>query len=269
MLILKRRSLHRGIAILAAVAVAALLAVALQGPIPQPAEYHDFADRRSLLRIPNFWNVVSNFPFLIFGGLGLLAIWRGPAPGVLPPLKQAYVCFFIGAALVALGSGYYHWSPDHATLVWDRLPMTIAFMAFFAIMLGEQLDPRLGRAALWPLVLAGIASVVYWHLSENAGRGDLRPYVIVQFVPMLLVPLMLLLFRSRLNRTHLIWAVLGAYAVAKLVEALDRPLFELTGQMSGHSLKHLAAAAGAYFMWRAVLVRRVEPGPRESAAASR
>lgn len=251
------------------VAFAALLLIAWQGPIPQPSGYHDFADRRHLLGIQNFWNVASNLPFLVLGGLGLLALLRGPTPGVLPPLRHAYFCFFIGAAMVALGSGYYHWSPDHTTLVWDRLPMTIAFMAFFAIMLGEQLEPRLGRAALWPLVLAGIASVVYWHLSENAGRGDLRPYVVVQFVPMLLVPLMLLLFHSRLNRTNLIWAVLAAYAVAKLFEAFDRPLFELTGLLSGHTLKHLAAAAGVYFMWRAVRVRQVEQGPKESAAACR
>jgi hypothetical protein len=245
------------IAILLSVAAVALVAVALQPPIPQPASYHDFADRRGLLGIPNFWNVASNLPFLLLGGLGLVAVWRGPAPGVLPPLRPAYLCFFIGATLVAAGSSYYHWSPDHASLVGDRLPMAIAFMAFFAIMLGEQLDPRLGRGALWPLLLIGAASVVYWHYSEKAGRGDLRPYVIVQFVPMLLVPLLLLLFRSRLTRTRLVWGVLAAYALAKLLEAFDRSLFETTGLISGHSLKHLVAAAGVYFMLRAVRVRQV------------
>jgi hypothetical protein len=102
-----------------------------------------------------------------------------------------------------------------------------------------------------------VVSVVYWYFTEAAGRGDLRLYVIVQFLPVVLIPLMLLFFPSRLSRVRLIWAVLGAYGLAKLFELADEWVFSLAHMVSGHTLKHLAAALGAYVFLLAV--RRRHP----------
>ena len=244
--------------LLVAISIAAALGLWVKGPIPQSLGYHQFADQRSFLGVPNFWDVVSNLPFLVIGILGVVAICRGRAPGCLPALKPAYLCFFVGTALVGLGSAYYHLAPTNETLVWDRLPMTVAFMSFFAIVVGENLGVKTGARLLVPLILAGMLSVGYWALTERAGHGDLRPYLFVQFVPMLLVPIILLLFPSVFSGNGYFWAVLGAYAVAKALEHWDAPIFHAGGIIGGHALKHLAAALGTFFVWLAA-TRRTQP----------
>ena len=79
---------------------------------------------------------------------------------------------------------------SNATLVWDRLSITVSFMAFFVIVYGETVSVRTARMMLGPLVGLGIVSVFYWHITESQGVGDLRLYGLVQFLPMLLIPFM-------------------------------------------------------------------------------
>jgi hypothetical protein len=129
-------------------------------------------------------------------------------------------------------------------------------MAFFSAIVGEHLSTELGQQLLWPLIAIGIAAVMYWHLTELAGRGDLRPYVLVQFLPMVLLPLILLRYPSRLKGTGYLWAVLAAYALAKGAEAADESIFAFTGFISGHSVKHLLAAAGGMAFLAALQRRR-------------
>jgi hypothetical protein len=247
-------------ALLLFVAAAAGLAVVLRGPIPQPAAYHAFADGRALLGIPHFWNVVSSLPFSLVGLAGLRVLRRGPAPGAVPALRACYGAFFAGAVGIGLGSAAYHLDPSNASLVWDRLPMTVTFMAFFAIVLGEHTGQGLARRALPVLLLAGIASVLYWVVSERLGASDLRPYVLVQFLPMLLIPLVLLLYPSRLTRVSLLWALLALYGAAKALEHFDAGVFEALGQLvSGHTLKHLLSALALACMVLALRVRRPKP----------
>jgi hypothetical protein len=234
--------------LLAGVVIFGVVAVIAHGPIPQTQGYHAFADQRRLIGIPNFWNVASNLPFLVVGLAGLWTLRRRPTPGVLPALFPAYLSFFFGTILVAIGSGYYHLSPSDGSLVWDRLPMAVTFMAFLAVLIGEQIAPEIGARSLIPLLVVGILSVVYWWFTERQGGGDLRPYVIVQFLPLVLVPLLLLLFPSPLTRVSLLWDLLAAYALAKLLELLDGPVFKILHAISGHSLKHLVAALGAYLL---------------------
>lgn len=230
-------------------AIVAIVAVSFMQPIPQDPAYHDFADKRTLHGIPNFWNVASNVVFVIAGLLGMLLLsGRQPVTGGLPQLRPAYLIFFTGVFLTGFGSGYYHLDPSNATLVWDRLPMTLAFMAFFSMIIGEYLSPGVGRALLWPLLLAGLLSIVYWHITERAGRGDLRPYALVQFLPMLLIPMILLMFHGRLNGSIFLWAMIAAYLVSKIAEYFDAELYAAVGVLSGHAIKHIVAAAGALFI---------------------
>lgn len=233
----------------------ATIAVMLHGPIPQDPAYHQFADQRTLCGIPNFWNVCSNLPFLVVGAAGLFSVFLSAAEGALPGLRPAYFVFFVGSALVALGSAYYHLDPNNSTLVWDRLPMTVAFMAFASVIIGEHVSQRAGRLALIPLLAMGILSVLVWRVTEAKGHGDLRLYVLVQYLPALVIPALIVLFPSRLTRVYLIWFMLAAYALAKVLEALDRPLFAVL-PVSGHTLKHLVAAAGLYLLVVAIRVRR-------------
>src|SRR5690242_810119 len=117
---------HR-LAILLSVCACAVIGVMALSPIAQSADYHRFADGREMAGIPNFWNVASNAMFLWVGAVGLFEVLRGRYRGGLASLRAAYAIFFAGVAAVCFGSGYYHWSPSNQTLVWDRLPMAIAF----------------------------------------------------------------------------------------------------------------------------------------------
>ena len=242
--------------ILLGLSIIAVIGVMMHAPISQPLDYHAFVDQRAFWGIPNFWNVISNVPFFIFGAMGVAEI----AGRKSLPLKPIYLTFFAGTCLVAFGSGYYHLAPSNDTLVWDRLSMVIVFMAFFSIIIAEYVSERLGRRAFIPLQLLGVGSVVYWHFTEAAGRGDLRPYVVTQFLPIILIPLILLLFPSRLWPVRLLWAVLGTYVLAKFLELLDAQVFALGNIISGHSLKHVAAALGTYFFLLA-LKRRYSETP--------
>lgn len=238
-----------------ALAGAALLLLCVR-PFPQDLAYHAFADRRPFLGLANFLNVVSNLPLVLVGLLGLWRLHKGPMPGALPDLVPGYRLFFLGMCLIGLGSAYYHLSPSNETLFWDRLAMAIAFMAFLALVAGETLSPVAGRRLLWPLVVLGVAAVWYWRHTELAGAGDLRLYVLVQFLPLVLVPLMLLLFPGRLSGKVYLWSVMAAYVAAKAAELADAALLALPLGLSGHSLKHLLAALAAWLFLRALAMRR-------------
>ena len=234
----------------------AIMAAVIAGPIPQDPGYHSFADQRVIFGIPNFWNVVTNIPLIIVGIMGMMLLARGNASGGLPELSFIYFLFFCGLFATGIGSMYYHYSPANQTLLWDRLPMTIFFMAFFSAIVGENISPRAGRTIVLPLIALGIASVLYWYLIEAKGNGDLRWYALVQFLPLVLVPVILLLFRSKVKPTAYLWAVLGAYALAKIAESFDRPIFTAMPVLSGHSWKHLIAALGAYLYYLALRRRK-------------
>jgi hypothetical protein len=237
-------------AVVLAVLIAAIAVVLVQPPIPQDPRYHELADRRALLGIPNALDVLSNLPFALVGLVGLAATLRLPAGW----LRWPYAAFFGGVLLTAFGSAYYHLAPGNARLVWDRLPMTLAFMGLLAAVVAERVSERLSRWLLVPLLAAGAFSVLYWYRGELRGAGDLRPYALVQFGSLLLIVLLLLLYRGGPGGTAYLAAGLAVYGAAKALEWADAPIFELGRVVSGHTLKHLAAAAGAGAV--AAMVRR-------------
>ena len=246
------------IKLLLAVAIAVVLAFGLAPPLAQPVGYHAFADRRSFLGTPCFLDIVSNLPFLAVGLAGLHWL-RGAYPRAPGLIERAefwpYAVFFLGVALVGIGSSYYHWAPDNARLAWDRLPMTVAFTGLTAAMIAERVSVALGVKLLPLFVAAGIGSVVYWRLSALAGAEDLSPYLAVQGGAILAVLLLLALFPPRYTHGSWIAGVLGAYALAKLFEAADAGIYALGELVSGHTLKHLAAGFAAWLVL-AMLQRR-------------
>lgn len=244
---------RRRLLILAGLAVASLLALACLPPLPQSLAYHRFADDRAFFGVPNLLNVVSNLPFLFVGVSGLWFCFcqrNLTRRAFLDPAERwPFALFFLGVGLTAFGSSYYHLRPDNERLLWDRLPMAVAFMALFAAVLGERIAVRFGLCLLIPLVVLGLGSVLYWHWSERQGRGDLRPYYFVQFYPMLGLPFLLLFFPPRYTRTSDYFVALAWYMLAKVCEHPgDTMIYEMGHWISGHTLKHLAAAAGAYWI---------------------
>ncbi|HEY8074950.1 MAG TPA: hypothetical protein VIF62_12590 [Labilithrix sp.] len=254
--------------LLVVVAAAAAVALAIRPPIPQPVDYHAFADARTMYRIPNALNVLSNVPFAIVGWLGLAFLARAQPRTAFASYRErpAYVLFFVGVFLTAFGSSYYHLAPSTERLFWDRLPMSIAFMALFATVIAERIDVYWSRVLLLPLVFTGVASVVLWRLSEQAGHGDLRAYLFVQLFPMLALPMMMMLFEPHYTHSRELVVVVLLYACAKALEHFDVQVWNaLDHKVSGHSLKHVVAALATYFVLD-MLKRRAPRGDEDEAA---
>ena len=220
-------------------------------PFGQDPHYHDFADRRICLGVPDFADVASNVPFLSVGLAGLRLCLQNRVAGA----AATWTVFFAAVALVSFGSAWYHWQPNNDTLVWDRLPMTLGFMAMFVAILSESINERLGRFLLAPALLAGLSSVLYWHFYD-----DLRFYAWVQFMPLLVLPVVMALFRSRYSHQWLLLGALGCYVLAKVFEACDHETFALTHHaVGGHAVKHLLAAAGCFVILEMLRRRRAVP----------
>ncbi len=123
--------------------------------------------------------------------------------------------FFLGATLTCVGSMYYHWQPDNPRLVWDRLPMTLAFAGLIAAVLGERIGPVWGRRSLWPLLL-----------------------------------LVLFPARQYSHSNALFWPIFW-YGMAKVAETFDLAICRATATaVSGHTVKHVLAAMAVWALLR-------------------
>lgn len=224
-------------------ALLCVIALLILGPIPQDQNYHVFADQRKLWNIPNFLNVVTNLPFALIGLLGL----RGIRNIKENELKHIFFTLFIGFLFLTVGSGYYHWFPQNGTLVYDRIPIVIILMSFFAFIIYTCINKIAGDNAFLVLNIIGVISVIYWAFSESMGKGDLRWYVMVQFFPVIAIPLILSLYPTSIQFRKDIILIFLFFGLAKLGERFDKEIYHLlSGILSGHSLKHLFMAVAGY-----------------------
>ena len=242
--------------LLLAIQLSAIIAMTLLPAISQDVHYHEFADQRTIFGVPNFFNVISNIPYLLFGLMGCYLVLKQSQIAIISSLKYAYMFFFIGVALVCFGSIYYHLNPSNATLLWDRLPMTLAFMSFFTVVIGEYVHEKTARKLFFPLLVTGLVSVIYWYWSETIGQGDLRLYILVQFLPIVLMPFILWLFSPRFTHSHYYWLIIACYVLAKLFELADQFIFDTLVFLSGHSIKHVVSAITPYIFYLALKNRR-------------
>lgn len=237
----------------------------IEPPLAQDPSYHNFADTRDIWGIQNFFNVVSNAAFFVVGIVGLVFLRQqyllGKSNAFLDRVEEwPYFILFLGVTLTSFGSAYYHLNPNDTHLVLDRLPMTLSFMAIFSITIMERINIKAGLKLLPFLVLLGAASVIYWYLGDLRGGGDLRFYVDIQFYPLLVIPLLVVLFPPRYLPDRVIFLVILLYALAKLFEIWDAPIFNLSGRtISGHTLKHLTAALSTYVIVWILGIRRPCP----------
>jgi len=244
-------------ALLVLVVLFSVLFFLLIPAIPQPLAYHQFSDQRAFFGVPHFWNVLSNIPFLLVGTAGLFYLHRRQLAINWESGYPSPVWFFCGVLLTAFGSAWYHLAPGNSTLVWDRLPMTLSFMPLFTILLSDYLAAGIERKLLYPLLIVGVGSVVYWYFTEQQGRGDLRWYALVQFLPMLLMVPLVLFSRARYSHGHLYLWMFVYYLLAKITEYYDAQIYDLLGeQMAGHALKHLFASVATATMLLMLIKRQ-------------
>ncbi len=243
--------------LLIGISIVSIIIVSFLKPIPQDPGFYNFADDRIIFSIPNCWNVISNFVFLLVGIIALQKLRRNELVMITQIIAACYI-FFIGVLLVAFGSAWYHYNPNNTTLVWDRLPMTIAFMSLLSIALAEFVSVAAGKAGLVPFLLTGIFSIAWWHYGEQHNHGDLRLYALVQFLPVILLLLLLLFGCCVYNSKWGYLSLFSAYLLAKLTEHFDAGIYKLTGElMAGHFFKHIVTAIGLWMFMMYLQKRKI------------
>jgi len=256
--------LSRSTALVIAFTLLTAAAAFLLPAVPQPLDYHDFADQRDAFGIDNFVDVVSNVAFLLAGLTGLFVVFSGRARFEFPAERWPYAVFFLGILLTAAGSAWYHLSPDNESLFWDRLPMTIAFMGLVSSQVVDRISVRAGLVLLGPMLLLGLASVVYWIVTERMGAGNVLPYALLQGYVVIVLLLKATLHRSRYTRANDLYFIFGWYVLAKLLEFLDAQVLAYSHVVSGHSLKHVAAAAAGLVACRMLTQRTLAEPDRKA-----
>ena len=230
---------------------AAMLA---HGPIVQPLDYHAFADRREFFYVQNAADVASNLGFLMVGVWALWALRHAERRAALGAAWPGYATFFIGVALTAIGSGYYHLAPDNARLLWDRLPIAIACSGLLA---GGYADAygRIATSVHPVLVSAAVLSVLWWSVTDALGIGDLRPYLLLQVAPLVMIPLWQWAAGVPSRDRIAFGVAILLYVLAKVCEVHDHEVFNALGVFSGHTIKHLLAVAAAAVLTINVVLR--------------
>ena len=251
-------------------------------PIKQPQAYHNFADKRVFLCschastegfflppgsssdaerrrrrrrgfvIPHFGDVMSNIVIFAGGLFGIFLLQQSNDNDGVDNVSRKWqldVCLpilFYSTIAISVGSTYYHWNPHDASLVFDRLPMTLAFVSIFCFMLEEYIpnNSRLGQSLLTPLLLLGIFSVLYWRWMD-----DLRLYALVQFLPLIIIAGLLVCYQPKHGGAFQHTLALICYALAKICEDLDYTIFARTNKrISGHSMKHVLAGIASILL---------------------
>jgi hypothetical protein len=252
---LKRSLIH--LPLLATVVLCALLIA--HGPIAQLPHYHQFADQSVLLGVPHGADVLSNLGFALVAGWGLLRLWPMQGNAALDAGRHGWRLFLIALLLTSIGSAFYHLAPDNARLVWDRLPIALACAGLLAAVRAECLAKPSSRAATAWLGLFAAASVAWWAITERNGAGDLRPYLLLQALPLVLIPLWHSIYRAPRRDKRAFAGALALYVAAKFAELGDHALLAALGVVSGHTLKHLLAAAAAAVLVARLVERRRAP----------
>jgi hypothetical protein len=221
------------------------IALALLLPaIAQNPKYHLFADQRIWLGVPRAADVFSNLAFVAVGLFGAIILLLPHGAHLRKATAASLWCVAVGFVLTGIGSAWYHLQPNDATLVWDRLPMTLVLAGVISAAVAERLGENIAIAALAVLVVAGVVSVMYWRSS-----GNLTPYAVLQFGGIAALLALLALTRGS-DDPFAWWWIVGWYCFAKVAELMDQNVWEATGGIvAGHTIKHLAAAAAGAAMF--------------------
>lgn len=252
------------LALLVALAAGVAAGLLAWGPVRLEAAAHRYADTRSLAGLPHALNVLACLPLFLAACVGVVATWRSSWGD---EVRRPWIAFHGFAALSALGSAVYHAAPSDETYLLAHGVTSGAFVMLTLGALAERVHRgfggRRGLAAAVALLLACAALVM---VSHQVGPGaDLRPLLLLQTLPVLLIPAGAAWLPGAYTQPRDWMVVLCTYGLAKLFDGLDAPLFAATGGLSGHAAMHLAlAGVAAWMAYRASAASRLHTSPNTS-----
>ncbi len=220
-----------------------LILCSVFGPFKyQDLHYHQFADLRNWLPVPNTSDVLTNLFFLIFGIFGFIQIRNWLPTAENSTTRHMLKLFYFGFIVTTFASGYYHWSPNHQSLFVDRLGMSVAFAGLLG--LGVDLHMSSRRSLLFAVIflLFGVGADGYWLYTEN-----ILPWALLQVYGLVFLFSLFFLGRKNQNQLKINWlAIIAVYFLAKVFESNDHMVFNFTHELiSGHSVKHILASLAA------------------------
>lgn len=225
--------------LLSAMAVALAAGLLAWGPVLLTAQTHGYADSRSWLGVPNAMNVLASVPVLACAVWG----WRATAASTWPrelqlPWRGFHACAIV-SSLVAMA---YHAWPLDASFLLSRMAQSGAFLLLGLGLMAEGVDLRFGGAlacASATGVAAAAGSAVA--MSNYFGLGfDMRPLLLLEILPVLLIPAGAISLAGRYTRRSDWSFVLLVYATSRTFESADAGILAATEWVSGHSLMHLS-----------------------------
>ncbi len=223
------------------------------GRIEQPQWYHEFADDRTFFGIPNTADVLSNLALLIPGviGLALVKEMHQKGGGYSDPFELVIIAsLFAGITLTFIGSMWYHLEPNDATMIWDRMPMTIVFASICSLVIADRMSVELAKKIHVPLMITGIISVLLWHWT-----GDLRPFFFFKHEPIIIIVTLLIFGKATYDRETDYFIALGLFLLATVLELADSTIYGITTIISGHTLKHILAGIACWVLLRMIQTR--------------
>lgn len=233
---------------LASMTLAATMGMVAWGPMLVAFDEHRYADERTWLGVPAAANVLVNLPMFALGAWG----WRTTRSSGWPEaLRRPWGWFHICAMLSAVLAGMYHANPGDVLFVLAHVCTACCFLALTLGALAERVHLNFGsratcRAALLGPVLLGVAMLLGRLLY---GELDLRPLLLLEIIPVLVIPAGALSLRGQWTRASDWLAVLLLYAVSKMFETGDAAILRATGgSLSGHTLMHLALGGAVGWM---------------------
>jgi hypothetical protein len=232
------------LAILAALTLATVVGLLAWGAVPLDTSQHQYADQRRWFGLPNALNVLANLPLLLAGVWGWHASRSSSWPAALREPWQAFHLCVAGGSLVAAA---YHAVPNDIGFLLAQLAMSAAFVMLTVGMLAERVSARFGSRtglAAAAALLVVTATAVGFGVGAT-GSTDLRPFLLLQLLPVLLIPAGALSLPGRYTRSADWMIMLAVYALAKAFELADAAIFMSTGWISGHALMHLSLACVA------------------------
>jgi hypothetical protein len=228
------------------------------GPIAQLAHYHEFADQAVWAGVPHAGDVLSNIGFAMVAFWGILRLWPMQGEAFLDAGRYGYRLFLVGLLLTSVGSSMYHLAPDDARLVWDRLPINLVCAGLLAAVRAECLGKPDSKRDAFLLGLFAVFGVGWWHFTAQNGGGDLRPYLLLQALPLILIPIWQFKHGAPRRDKIAFGCAIALYVAAKLAELNDHALLAALGFISGHTLKHLLATAAAAVLVARLVERQLE-----------
>ena len=238
------------------ISLLSLVVLALSyGPIPQPQNYHAFADDRVFWNIPNAFDVMSNLAIIYPGIIGLAFVHERRNNSVVSDDETSiHITLFAGMILTFAGSVWFHLEPNDSTMLWDRLGMSIVIGSCISLMINDLWDRGLAGKIHIPIVIASITSVLWWPVFD-----DLRVYFIIKHQPFIIFPILMLFGVRIYDKISGYYWGLSMFILATAFEFADQAIFDATGFISGHTLKHIAAGIGLWFLMTMVRDRQKLP----------